>query len=75
MGNGVGIPALGEHGDADHALHVFAELAGLAHGVHDLTEKVFISQAFRIAAWEAGSVFGLEFLDFSGGDLLEVVTH
>ena len=75
MGDGVDIPALGEHGDADHALHVFAELARLANGVHDLTEKVFISQAFRISTGEAGEVFGLEFIDFSGGDLLEVVGH
>ena len=75
MGDGVGIPTLGEHRDADHALDVFAELAGLAYGVHDLTEQIFVGQILRIATGEAGAVFGLEFFDFPAGDLLEFVAH
>ena len=47
MGDGVGVPALGEHRDADDALDVFAELAGLADGVHDFAEQVFVGQARR----------------------------
>ena len=75
VGDGVGVPALGEHRDADDALDVLAELAGLADGVHDLAEQVFVGEALGVAAGEAGAVFGLEFLDLAGGDLLEVVAH
>ena len=75
VGDGVGVPALGEHRDADHALDVLAELAGLADGVHHLAEQVFVGEVLGVAAGEAGAVFGLELLDFAGGDLLEVVAH
>ena len=75
VGDGVGVPSLGEHGDADHALDVFAELAGLADGVHHFAEQVFVGEAFGVAAGEADAVFGLELVDFTGGDLLEVVAH
>ena len=75
VGDGVGVPALGEHGDGDHALDVLAELAGLADGVHHFAEQVFVGEALGIAAGEADAVFGLELLDFAGGDLLEVVAH
>ena len=75
VGDGVGVPAFGEHGDADHAFDVFAELAGLADGVHHFAEQVFIGEVFGIAAGEADAVFGLELVDFAGGDLLEVVAH
>ena len=75
MGDGVGVPALGEHRDADHALDVLAELAGLADGVHHLAEQVFVGEVFGVAAGEADAVLGLELLDFAGGDLLEVVAH
>src|ERR1700719_599515 len=54
---------------------VFAELAGLADGVHHLAEQVFVGEVVGITAGEASAVFGLEFLDFTGGDLLEVVAH
>ena len=75
MGDGVGVPALGEHRDADHALDVLAELAGLADGVHHLAEQVFVGQVLGVAAGEADAVFGLEFLDLAGGDFLEFVAH
>ena len=42
--------------DADHALDVLAELAGLADGVHDLPEQVFVGQVSRIGG--RGSVPG-----------------
>ena len=35
MGNGAGVPALGEHPDGDDATDVFAGLSRLADGVHD----------------------------------------
>ena len=75
VGDGVGVPALGEHGDADHALDVLAELAGLADGVHHLAEQVFVGEVLGVAAGEAGAVLGLELVDLAGGDLLEVVAH
>jgi hypothetical protein len=34
--HGVGVPALGEHGDRDHALDALAEFARLADRVHHL---------------------------------------
>ena len=45
--DGVGIPALGEHRDADDAPDVLAELARLADGVHHFAEQVFVGQARR----------------------------
>ena len=54
MRDGVGIPALGEHGDADDTLNVFAELAGLADRVHHLAQQVFVSEILGIAARESG---------------------
>ena len=75
MGDSVGIPSFGEHGDADHALDVFAKFARLADGVHHFAEQVFIGEVVGVAAWEAGAVFCLELVDFTGGDLLELVAH
>ena len=75
MGHRVGVPAFGEHRDADDALDVLAELAGLADGVHDLAEQVFLGELVGVAAREAVAVLGLEFLDLAGGDLLELVAH
>ena len=75
MGDGVGIPALGRLRDADDTLHVFAELAGLPHGFHNLSEQVFVGQILRIAVGETDSVIGFEFFDFSRGDLLEFVAQ
>ncbi len=73
--HGVGVPAFGEHGDADDAADVFAELAGLADGVHHFAEQIFVGEAVAIAAGEAGAVVGLELVNFTGGDLLEIVAH
>ena len=75
VGDGVGVPALGEHRDADDALDVLAELARLADGVHHLAQQVFVGEVLGVAAGEAGAVLGLELVDFAGGDLLEVVAH
>jgi hypothetical protein len=75
MRDGVRVPALGEHGDADDALDVLAELSRLADGVHDFAEQVFVGEVLDVAAGEALAVFGFEFLDFAGGDFLEIVAH
>ncbi len=47
VGDGVRIPALGEHGDGDDAADLAAELAGLADGVHYLAEEIGIGFSFR----------------------------
>ena len=75
MGDGVRVPPFGEHRNADHALDVLAELVGLSNGVHHFAEKVFVGEAFGVAAGESDAVFGLELLDFTRGDFLEVGTH
>ena len=75
MGNGVGIPSLGEHRDTDHALDVFTQLARLANGIHHFPEQVFVGKVVRIPARKAGAIIRLELLNFTGGDLLEVVAH
>jgi hypothetical protein len=54
---------------------MLAELAGLADGVHDFAEQVFVGQAFYVAAREPSAVFGLELLDLERGDLLELRAH
>ena len=75
VGDGVGVPAFGEHRDADDAFDVLAELARLADGVHHFAEQVFVGEVLGVAAGEAGAVFGLELVDLAGGDLLEVGAH
>ena len=44
MGNGVGVPAFGEHGDGDDAADGFAECAGFADGVHDFAEEGLVGE-------------------------------
>ena len=75
VGDGVGVPALGEHRDADDAADLLAQLAGLADRVHDLAQQVLVGQVLGRAAGEALAVLGLELLDLGGGDLLELGTH
>ena len=48
VGDGVGIPALGEHGDRDDAADRFAEAAVLADGVHDFAEQVLIGEVLGL---------------------------
>ena len=42
--DGVGVPAFGEHRDADHASDLLAELAGLADRVHHLAQQVLVGE-------------------------------
>ena len=52
VGDGVGVPAFGEHGDRDDAADLFAELAFLADGVHDFAEEVLVLDAVGLfAGW------------------------
>ena len=49
VGDGIGVPALGEHRDGDDAADGAAELAGLADGVHDLAEQFLVGDVFACA--------------------------
>ena len=42
VGDGVGVPALGEHGDRDHAADGTAQGAFLADGVHHFAQQVLV---------------------------------
>jgi hypothetical protein len=44
VGDGVGVPAFGEHRDGDDALDVFAQFSGLADRVQDFAQQVFVGQ-------------------------------
>jgi len=46
VGDGVGVPAFGEHGDGYHAADGIAQAADLADGVHDLAQQRSIVQLF-----------------------------
>ena len=76
VGHGVGIPALGQHGDGDHAADVGAEAAGLADGVHDLAQQVLVGEVLGLAR-VAGALDDLapEALDLVGGHGAEVVVQ
>ena len=65
MGDGVGVPALGQHRDRHDAADVLAELAGLADRVHHLAQQVLVGQVLGVAAGEARAVLGLELLDLA----------
>ena len=70
--NGVGIPALGEHGNGDDAANGFAELAFLANGVHHLAEKIGIGDFAGLLDIAAFDHFAAEALDFVGGHFAEI---
>ena len=53
VGDGVGVPALGEHRDRHDAADLLAELARLADGVHHLAQQVLVGELVGVAAGEA----------------------
>ena len=50
MGDGAGIPALGQHRDGHHATGVAAESARLSDRVHDLAQQVLIGEVLGLPA-------------------------
>ena len=50
VGDGAGVPALGQHGDGHHAAGVAAKTAGLPDGVHDLSEQVLVGEVLGLPA-------------------------
>jgi hypothetical protein len=75
VGDGVCIPALGEHGDRDDAADVLAELAPLADGVHRLAQQVGVGELVDVGAGVAQPVGGLERRHFYCGVGEEVTTE
>ena len=66
MGDGVGVPALGEHRDRDHAADVGAQAALLADGIHDLAQQVLVAEVVGLA----GVAGALDNLAAEAGDLV-----
>ena len=75
VGDGVGIPALGEHGDGDNAADGFAELALLADGVHDLAEEVGVGDLAGLLHVAAFDHFAAEAFDFVGGHFAKILVE
>jgi hypothetical protein len=42
VGDGIGIPSLGKHGDGDDAADGATKLIGFSDGVHDLAEQFLV---------------------------------
>ena len=72
VGDGVGVPALGEHRDRDDAADRLAELSGLADGVHHLPHDLPVVHLLGLPAGDTAGVFATELLDLGRGDLLEL---
>src|SRR5262249_40704743 len=49
MGDIVGVPPFGEHGDRDYTADRATKLAGFTHGVHDLAEQLLLCNIFARA--------------------------
>ena len=72
VGDGVGVPAFGQHGHRDDAADLLAEAAGTADGVHHLAQQCgFARFALRGAGALAGRELALELLDLRTGGFAE----
>ena len=75
MGDGVGVPSLGEHRYRHHAPDVPAQLAGFADGVHHFPKDVLVGEVVSAAPRISLGVFGLELVDLAGSGPFEVSGH
>ena len=74
--DGVGIPALGQHGNGDDATDRSAKPTGLAYGVHDLAQQVVVREVLGLpAVARAGDDLTAEALDLAGGQVPEVLVQ
>ena len=74
VGDGVGIPAFGEHRDGDDAADRAAKLAGLADGVHDLAEQFLVGDVVAGAGVAAAlDDLAAEAVDLVGGHAAKIV--
>src|SRR6218665_1541343 len=68
MGHGVGVPALGQHGDGDHASDGVPQPARLAHGVHHLAQQVLVGDLLAgLGVPRSLDDFAAESVDLIGG--------
>ena len=76
VGDGVGVPAFGQHRDGDDAADGLAQAVLLADGVHDLAQQVLIGDVLA-GADVAGALDDLaaEALDLVGRHLAEVLVE
>jgi hypothetical protein len=72
VGDGVGVPPFGQHGDADHTPDGLPQFAGLADRVHNLPEDLVVRNFLRVPARIAATNLLFEFLNFHGGHLLVI---
>ena len=73
MGDGVGIPTFGEHGDGDDTADLAPEGARFPHGVHDLAKEFGIGHFFagtKVAG--AFDFFPAKALDLEGEEVAEL---
>ena len=76
VGDGVGVPAFGEHRDGDDAADGAAQLAGLADGVHHLAEQFLIGDVVRcVGVTAALDDLTAKALDLVGGHAAKVVVE
>ena len=75
VGDGVGIPALGEHGDGDNAADGLTQLAFLADGVHDLAQDVGVGDLAGLLHVAPFDHFAAEALDLVGGHFAEILVE
>jgi hypothetical protein len=73
MGNGVGVPPFGQHGDRDYAAHLFAKPSFLADCVHDLAQKVGVGNVPDFARIITLGDLTLELLDLERGGTTKVI--
>ena len=67
MGDGVRIPAFGEHGHRNHAANRIAQTTYLAHRVHHLAQQVLLADALAgLGVTGALDDFAAESLDLVG---------
>ena len=74
VGDGVGVPALGQHGDRDDAADRLAEAALAADRVHHFAQEVFVGERLfrRRAAPSRCGFLALELFDLRPGGVAEV---
>ena len=76
MGDGVGVPAFGQHGNRNHAADRLAQAAFLADGVHHFPQQFLVGDVLGLLA-VAGALddFAAEAVDLVGGHVAEVVVQ
>ena len=76
MGDGVGVPAFGQHRHRDHAADLLAEPAGAADGVHHLAQQLALAGlALHAAGAFARGELALELLDLRAGRVAEALVQ